>query len=923
VYSPEHVSQVGGKISELWESAVWKLLQSKMEDLARRDASYFVSILPKSSARTNFSCFYLQYGVRNMFNSGAFEDHGSVGKLGTVWVKIFDSHASSAETLGLSSWADYVKKQVKDGGSESPAEQSTALCLRPFCEILKEILSQCLQLKNRSNQNQRNSEKANSAASLLVTQLFVALASSERMNRLVSSLPSTSWNASHISVLLRRVFDQHTTFFGHMLENNISIPAHSFFDQRLASAEADHKVKGIFETSLYFHVSRTWAGMVFNEISAVRRANLSPASSVRSMCESLFTSCLRSQLSNVSCCAAEFSFAVLTEAFKRLQPPHRFAIAAEIASIPALIQFLQACNAMHEADTLRMTPSQQQLIRSADAFREGIFLLLKDLRHYNITEPELKCLEAPADRVSSLDMGSFLRLPRALFPEADVSIPPDVLKEMRSRFDTWKVENKRNYQIFNFLSRFFGNACIPTRVLPIAPNTPVDGKMLRELIDNHEEFVRHLSRQHNEQCEAERREGRNCRCSDFSSSGLVRDASLLHPQLRHFCDCRLFERQFYKELQSFRRKFQVSENDLRVCAHVTAAVLASIEALFIRENTTFHELMQLVSTDDDGAFSFSSRAIEKEKEKKEVTIVEAWFSDAAGAGGQGTRRVNTERVKSASKILQYRNNAGGASGAIKSLNLISSKAIKTMDDALGVGLRGHLMDKLVDDPKTFAKTLIADASKLLTEIGDVFEGMDPAHLDVIIHIEKAKAALNFLRQKDVAAEKFNLLWTNAESRAMGNEFITTVLDKLGAVRNFLQPLYATKIELDMEALAHHLAKLNAANIEELKDQLNTVAQKWPDVEWYFHSGDNTATLALLEHFQKSGRFQSMGKNCPEGPAIRFCYRMGKDAEEQYLDPLLLKFHVDNAILLQGRAQKGSEKDAKKTGRNGSANQLVC
>jgi len=95
--------------------------------------------------------------------------------------------------------------------------------------------------------------------------------------------------------------------------------------------------------------------------------------------------------------------------------------------------------------------------------------------------------------------------------------------------------------------------------------------------------------------------------------------------------------------------------------------------------------------------------------------------------------------------------------------------------------------------------------------------MDPAHLDVIIHVEKAKAALNFLRQQDVDAKNFHVMWTNAESRAMGNEFITTVLDKLGAVRKFLQPLYTKTKEMDMEALAHHLAKLNAANIEELKD----------------------------------------------------------------------------------------------------------
>jgi hypothetical protein len=66
----------------------------------------------------------------------------------------------------------------------------------------------------------------------------------------------------------------------------------------------------------------------------------------------------------------------------------------------------------------------------------------------------------------------------------------------------------------------------------------------------------------------------------------------------------------------------------------------------------------------------------------------------------------------------------------------------------------------------------------------------------------------------------------------------------------------------------------------LIDQLNTVAQQWSNVEWYFHSGDNQATLALLGNFRRFGRFQSMGRNCSDGPAIRFCFRMGETLDKQ-------------------------------------------
>jgi hypothetical protein len=90
----------------------------------------------------------------------------------------------------------------------------------------------------------------------------------------------------------------------------------------------------------------------------------------------------------------------------------------------------------------------------------------------------------------------------------------------------------------------------------------------------------HISRQH----------------ANFPGS-LVQDAQRLYLQLRHFCDCSLFSRQFHAELQKLRgSNFQIAESDTRVCAHVTAAVLGSIEALFIRPNTTFAELIKLAST---------------------------------------------------------------------------------------------------------------------------------------------------------------------------------------------------------------------------------------------------------------------------------------------------------------------------------------
>jgi hypothetical protein len=207
-----------------------------------------------------------------------------------------------------------------------------------------------------------------------------------------------------------------------------------------------------------------------------------------------------------------------------------------------------------------------------------------------------------------------------------------------------------------------------------------------------------------------------------------------------------------------------------------------------------------------------------------------------------------------------------------------------MDEALGVGSEGQgpsLLIRLRDD-----RTSLVDAPKLLTEIERVFSSMEPWALDIIAHTERAKLAWNFLKKQDVSDRAFTLLWTNAESRAMGNPFITSVLDKLNACRHFLQPIYRS--EMDMARLATHLARFkDPAKHHDLLDQLNTVAQQWSSVEWYFYSGDNQATLALLGHFQASGRFQSMGRNCPDGPAIRFCYRMGQTAaQEQYFAQIL-------------------------------------
>jgi hypothetical protein len=861
-FAPEHVDQVGGKIIEYWESSVWKFLQYKMEDMVRRDVSSFICILPNSSSRSTLLCVYLQAGIKYLFSSGNYDDHGSIGRIGAVWVGIFNAHASSSQMLGLT-WEEYVLRQNKDTVTQSLAEQSTSLCLRPFCEVLKEILVQCSMLKHRNgNYHHRIMERINMATSLLLTQLFLALAFSE-LNRLVGNFPASSWMAAHVAQLLHRTLNQHSQFFSHMLENNIAIPAHPYFEQRFGDVEGDLRRKGDFERSLYSQVSHAWAELIFNELSAVRRANMSPPSVVRSMCEGLSLICLRPQIAHVSCCAAEFSSKVIIEAVKRLQPPHRFAVAAEIASIPPLIQFLHKCNSISESDKLTMTPSQKQLVCSAVTFREGICRLLVELSDNSITEPELNCLETPADSHSSLDMGSFLRLPQVLFPELELGFSRDLLKLLRERFDSWKVDNKKNHQIFCFLSQFFEKSSI--HVLPIPPNTApsvLDGMMLSDLIKNHEDFVQYL----------------NTRCRKFS---IVDDGQPLYPRLRHFCDCSLFFRQFRSELQ------KVRIHDITVCSQVTDAVLASIEALFIRENTTFLELIELLSTGDEGAFSFSSRTITLEKE---VAIIESWFSNAATVGGQGARRVNTERVKNASKILQYRTKVGEASGAIKSLRLVSDFDIKAMDQALGVNIPGQLMERLHDNSAT-----LTQASALLAEIAGVFEGMEPSALDIIIHIDKAKAALNFLRQQDVAAT-FNVTWANAESRAMGNPFITSVLDKLDAVRKFLRPLYTAK--LSMSQLASHFFKFgHVSTIEELKDQLNTVAQQWSSVEWYFHSGDNQATLALLGHFQKSGRFQSMGRGCPEGPSIRFCYRMGEAAVEQYFPHSIIQYYFPHCILL--------------------------
>ena len=134
-----------------------------------------------------------------------------------------------------------------------------------------------------------------------------------------------------------------------------------------------------------------------------------------------------------------------------------------------------------------------------------------------------------------------------------------------------------------------------------------------------------------------------------------------------------------------------------------------------------------------------------------------------------------------------------------------------------------------------------------------------------------------------------MLWNNAESRAMGNNQITKLLDNLKACCNFLQPMYKTA--MNMARLKSHLMPYNDADKRnELIDQLNTVAQQWSNIEWYFHSSDNQATLALLGHFRGTGRFQSMGSNCPDGPAIRFCYRMADEKQQYYLPFWCRLFH---------------------------------
>ena len=165
-----------------------------------------------------------------------------------------------------------------------------------------------------------------------------------------------------------------------------------------------------------------------------------------------------------------------------------------------------------------------------------------------------------------------------------------------------------------------------------------------------------------------------------------------------------------------------------------------------------------------------------------------------------------------------------------------------MDEALGISVRGDaekltLFYRLCDN-----RTSLAHAPRLLSEIEQVFhfqptpphlQRMEPSVLDILVHVEKAKAAFNFLKKHDVSERVFRVLWTNAESRAMGNPFITSVLDKLNACRHFLQPIYRS--EMDMARLATHLARFkDPAKHHDLLDQLNTVAQQWSSVEWYFY-----------------------------------------------------------------------------------------
>ena len=140
-----------------------------------------------------------------------------------------------------------------------------------------------------------------------------------------------------------------------------------------------------------------------------------------------------------------------------------------------------------------------------------------------------------------------------------------------------------------------------------------------------------------------------------------------------------------------------------------------------------------------------------------------------------------------------------------------------MDEALGISVRGDaekltLFYRLCDN-----STPLAHAHRLLSEIEQVFhfqptpphlQRMEPSVLDILVHVEKAKAAFNFLKKHDVSERVFRVLWTNAESRAMGNPFITSVLDKLHSCRIFLQPIY--KAEFDMAGLKSHLSNYKDA-----------------------------------------------------------------------------------------------------------------
>jgi hypothetical protein len=853
----DDVKPAATKISELWESAVLKLFQGSLQVFAQFDetgdpSAFQVSNFSESASQTAIISFSLKAGVRNLFVSEKSDDYGEITRLGATWVRNFDLHVSGFELLKTSG-AEYV--QTQSINSVSISDQSSAFCLRPFCDILNEILSQCSQLCCHNTAH--NVEKVKSTVTLLLAQLFLALASSKGMCDLVTSFTPSYRHAPQILILLRRIFKKNAFFHGYMIENGLAIPgdpANSVLGRILVIAEAAvcqrvERWKASFESSLYYQVCQTWAGVIFDDTLSLTRGSIPPPSIVCSMCDSLFATSLQHQLSYLSCCASEFSHVVLNEASKVLVPPHRFAAAAKFASNSALIGFLTMCSTLTSSEKSVLSGSQLKVIESVQAFTGNIFNMYFQIADDQITEPELKCLEAPPGLVSSVDMADFIKLPQMLFPDADFEIQHSVITSLRRRFDTWREDNVISHQIFNFLSHFFGKSSIPVEIQPVPekPSSIIDQKMLKELLSLHRQFVRHVNslRRH-------------------SPGSRAQDVQQLHSQLKHFCDCNLFLRQFHTELQKYPKP-----HDASICASVSEDVLTYIETLFIQPDTTFEQVIGLVYA-GSGALFQNSRIIEKE-----VSIIESWFENA----GSRDARVDMERVRSALKILQYRNNVGEASGALKNLHVISYQAIKSMDEALGVSVDAQgltLYDRLHDDSIS-----LADTPRLLLEIERVFHNMDPSALDIIVHVERAKAAWHFLRKQDVVGKSFFVLWTNAESRAMGNPFITSVLDKLLACRHFLQPIYRN--EMDMTRLAAHLSKFHdASKHRELIDQLNTVAQQWSNVEWYFYSGDNQATLALLGHFQASGRFQSMGRNCLDGPAIRFCFRISQTAtQEQY------------------------------------------